>query len=213
MDIDRKEIRRYLGIKEPEADVATEQLMTYCVNRLCVEAAPKSVFRAFDVTHPLRNIVKINDLSVVSENLSCNLRDCTCVYLMAATLGVGVDRMIARASASKMSEAVVLQAAAAAMIETYCDEINKTLRQEAQLQGLYCRPRFSPGYGDFAIEHQRSIVHLLDAPRKIGLTVTESMMLAPAKSVTAVVGLSNAAQMCDLHGCEVCEKKNCSFRR
>ncbi len=29
------------------------------------------------------------------------------------------------------------------------------MRRTAEQEGLYCRPRFSPGYGDFSIKHQR----------------------------------------------------------
>ncbi len=68
---------------------------------------------------------------------------------MAATLGIGADRLIARASAVRMSDAVIYQAAAAAMIETCCDEVNERMRHGGAGGALYCRPRFSPGYGDF----------------------------------------------------------------
>ena len=152
-------------------------------------------------------------MTIRSENLSRNLKGCGRVYLMAATLGVAADRLIARASAVRMSDAVLYQAAAAAMIETCCDEVNDAIRQEAERDGLYCRPRFSPGYGDFDISHQRDLSRLLDTPRKIGLTVTESCLLAPIKSVTAVIGLSHTPQPCHRRGCEECGKTDCAFRR
>ena len=66
-----------------------------------------------------------------------------------------------------MSDAVIYQAAAAAMVETYCDEVNERIRQDAAQRGMYCRPQFSPGYGDFPIAHQRDFSRLLDTPRKI----------------------------------------------
>ena len=112
-----------------------------------------------------------------------------------------------------MSDAVIYQAAAAPMVETYCDEVNERIRQEAAQSGMYCRPRFSPGYGDFPIAHQRDFSRLLDTPRKIGLTVTESCLLAPIKSVTAVIGLSETPQPCHRKGCEECGKTDCAYRR
>ena len=39
-----------------------------------------------------------------------------------------------------MSRAVVLQACAAARIESYCNEINDKLKAEAAEEGLYLRP-------------------------------------------------------------------------
>ena len=47
------------------------------------------------------------------------------------------DSLIARASAVRMSDAVIYQAAAAAMIETYCDEVNERIRQDAAQRGMY----------------------------------------------------------------------------
>ena len=76
---------------------------------------------------------------------------------MAVTLGPGPDRLIRRASVGQMSRAVVLQAAAAAMTETWCDQINERIRQEAERDGLCTRPRYSPGYGDLPLELQKDI--------------------------------------------------------
>jgi len=113
-----------------------------------------------------------------------------------------------------MSEAVIYQAVAAALLEAYCDRVNETIRQEAAAQGAYCRPRFSPGYGDFAIAHQSDFARLLDLPRRIGVTVTDTYQLAPMKSVTAVVGIAATPQPCPSEGgCAACDKTDCAFRR
>ena len=210
---DRQEALRYLGYRNTEPDTAVADSLSRCAAELQAAVQPKSVFAAFPLFHPAENTLEIAGVTIRSENLSRNLKGCEQVYLMAATLGVAADRLIARASAVRMSDAVLYQAAAAAMIEAYCDEINDTLREEAERVGLYCRPRFSPGYGDFRIEHQRDLSRMLDTPKKIGLTVTDSCMLVPVKSVTAVIGLSNTPQPCHRKGCEECSKKDCAFRR
>ena len=211
---ERSEALRYLGYHgTQQPDEAVQQSLDRCADELQNVVAPKSVFQAFPLTHPVEGTMKLADVFIHSKNLSRTLKGCTSVYLMAATLGIDVDRLIARASAVRMSDAVMYQAIAAAMIEAYCDEVNDVLRQEAERVGLYCRPRFSPGYGDFRIEHQRDFSRLLNTPKKIGLTVTESCLLVPIKSVTAVIGLSNSPQPCHRKGCEECEKKDCAFRR
>nr|WP_300184930.1 vitamin B12 dependent-methionine synthase activation domain-containing protein [uncultured Agathobaculum sp.] len=210
---ERSEVLRYLGYRGAQPDEMAEQNLDRCIAELQSAAAPKSVFQAFELSHLAEGTMKTGGVLIRSKNLARTLKGCTSVYLMAATLGLAVDRLITRASAVRMSDAVLYQAAAAAMIEAYCDEVNDTLREEAERVGLYCRPRFSPGYGDFRIEHQRDISRLLDTPRKIGLTVTESCLLVPIKSVTAVIGLSNSPQPCHRKGCEECSKQDCAFRR
>ena len=49
--------------------------------------------------------------------------------------------------------------------------------------------RFSPGYGDFPLEAQPSIVRTLRADIRLGLTVLPTHLLLPTKSITAVLGL------------------------
>ena len=89
---------------------------------------------------------------------------------------------------TNMAKTVVLQACAAAMLEEYLDDWQENLAQKLSVEEYGLRPRFSPGYGDF-FGHQGEILKILDAPKKIGLTMTEGNMLTPLKSVTAVIGL------------------------
>ena len=89
------------------------------------------------------------------------------------------------------------------------DQISEELNRE----GLYLRPRFSAGYGDFSISHQEEILRMTDAPKKIGLTMTNGSMLTPTKSITAVLGISDKNILCHREGCEVCEKTDCDYRR
>ena len=51
--------------------------------------------------------------------------------------------------------------------------------------------RFSPGYGDLPIEVQKDFLPLLDAERRLGITLSESCLMAPSKSVTAIIGVAS----------------------
>lgn len=53
------------------------------------------------------------------------------------------------------------------------------------------KPRFSAGYGDLPLEVQKDIFRVLDCPRKIGLTLNDSLLMSPTKSVTAIVGIED----------------------
>ena len=99
------------------------------------------------------------------------------------------------------------------LLEEYLDECQEELRLEQEAQGLYLRPRFSPGYGDFSVLHQGEILRMLDAPKRIGLSVTDGNMLTPTKSVTAVIGVGRTQLSCHVKGCENCGKSDCAYRR
>lgn len=210
---DRREILRYLGYwANQKPDETIQAKITRCLEALQQAVEPRFIYRVFPLTCLPEHCLNIDGLFIKSVHLSRNLQGCSSVCLLAVTLGVGADRLLARASVTDISDAAVCQAAAAAMTEAWCDEMNEKIRREMAAQQLYCRPRFSPGYGDFSITHQRDLTRLLDT-RKIGLTVTESCLLAPAKSITAVIGLCDTPQPCHQKGCESCDKTNCTFKR
>ena len=248
MEINRREIYRYLGIKpNMEPDAATERLTEECVRELTEKCRPRAYSRWFPLrvcsasgaeetadageaaeeaadTGEAAGAGKVQDAAdsslldftcfqVRSRSLVKNLLGCSEVILFAATIGEEADFLIRKYNRINMAKAVVMQAAAAAMIEAFCDEENEKLRQMASEKGLYLRPRFSPGYGDFPLEHQRDFARVLEMQKTVGITLTESLLMLPSKSVTAVIGVSETDSRCVISGCESCRNAACAFRR
>jgi hypothetical protein len=213
MEISRKEILRYLGYGNRESDEQITALVEEVLEELLKAASPKCIYRAFPLTLLPEDEIDFTVFHTKSRNLSKNLADCEEVLLFAATLGTGVDVLLHKYTRLQMSRAVIMQAAAAAVIEEYCDEENRKLKQEYEAKGLYLRPRFSPGYGDFSLECQKEITTVLETPKRIGIMLTESLLMTPSKSVTAVMGVSKKPYRCEIKGCESCGKKDCAYRR
>jgi hypothetical protein len=151
-----------------------------------------------------------------SKNLARHLQGCQELYLFAATLGVQVDVALRRLTLSSAALGAAGQAVAAALIETYCDDCCREL--EAKLPpGYQLKSRFSPGYGDWPLQEQKVFFPLLGCAKTIGLTLTDGCMMAPIKSVTAVIGIGKGtgsvyAQK-DQHDCKNCASTTCEFRR
>lgn len=207
-----REILRYLGCRGQKIPEEVGRLISDCEKELERAAAPKSIWREY----PLfirEHEIDMSVLKTESRNLECNLKDCERVLLFAATLGSGVDLLLQRYGRLQMSKAVVMQAAAAAMLETFCDQCNEQLKQEYFRKGFYLRPRFSPGYGDFSLENQKPLAAALELSKRIGVTLTDSLLMAPSKSVTAVIGVSRIPADCSVQGCEACGRKDCLYRR
>ncbi|RFZ78024.1 Vitamin B12 dependent methionine synthase activation subunit [Lacrimispora amygdalina] len=213
MEISRKEILRYLGYGNKEGDEQVSALIEEALEELLAAASPKSIYRSYPLTLLPENEIDFTVFRTRSRNLSRNLADCEEVILFAATLGTGVDVLLHKYTRLQMSKAVIMQAAAAAVIEEYCDGVNRKLKQEYEEKGLYLRPRFSPGYGDFSLECQKEITAVLETPKRIGIMLTESLLMTPSKSVTAVMGASKKPYRCEIKGCESCEKLDCVYRR
>ena len=237
MEINRREIYRYLGIKpNMEPDAATEKLAEECIRELAEKCRPRAYARWFPLRvcstsgaeetvdtgaagagkaqdAPDSPLLDFSCFQVRSRSLLRNLQDCSEVILFAATIGEGADLLARKYGRINVAKAVVMQAAAAAMIEAFCDEENEKLRAEAAEKGLYLRPRFSPGYGDFSLNHQRDFARVLEMQKTVGITLTESLLMLPSKSVTAVIGVSRQDARCVLSGCESCRNAGCTFRR
>ena len=202
-----------MGYGKNQPDEAVLRQIDACVAELTRASSMKTVNRVFELRHLSTKEIMLGELRIESEKLSKHLRNCNRAILFAATLGTGADLLLRRWSVADMSRAVIMQASAAALIEAYCDACQTELSIEAAKEGLYLRSRFSPGYGDFSLDYQKELLNLLDAPKRIGLTVTDSMMLTPTKSVTAVMGLTAEKESCNVHKCATCEAVDCPFRQ
>ena len=213
MDKRTLEAVRYLGYGKHAVDDQTLALIRDSFEDLERVAKRRIVYRIFELKVSDEEHLNIEGLEITSRNLAKNMKGCTQVVMLGATLGVEVDMLMKRYSLTEMSRTVVLQACAAAMLEEYCDECQKKIAAELEEEHLYLRPRFSPGYGDFDICYQEPIVRMLNCAKTIGLTLTDSFMMTPTKSVTAVIGISTQKERCPISGCEVCTKKDCEYRR
>ena len=184
-----KETARYLGYSRtvsPDQDVSG--LMEKAADEMAAIMKPQAVFEVFDLTVGLESELSFADVSLHSRDLSRNLAGCSKVALLAATLGPQVDALIRRHSSTDPVYASILQATGPMYIEELVDLVNEEIKKIAASQGLKTKPRYSPGYGDVSLEVQKDFFRLLPCTR-IGLTLMDTLIMAPEKSVTAFVGL------------------------
>lgn len=183
--VNRREILRYAGCAE--AEEAVMSLLEKCLAEASAVLSYRVCFQVLDVT--LSNTVcDLGPIALPSGDLAKNLSGCSRAILFAATVGVGMDRLIHKYSHVAPAQALMMQAIGAERIEALCDAF--CAEQEREM-GVSLRPRFSPGYGDLPLQHQRDIVTLLDTSRRIGLSLNDSLMMSPTKSVTAFAGITN----------------------
>ena len=152
-------------------------------------------------------------LLLPGRDLKRHLEGCERAALFCATLGAGVDRLIRRWESVDMARALALDGCAAAAAEELCDQIERAIQSE--FPGCSFPYRFSPGYGDLPLEEQGRLLALLDASRRIGLTLTAGGMLVPVKSVVALAGLrpdkTDSSVSCG-GKCGSCAKTDCPYR-
>ena len=197
----KKEALRYLGYKG-EPDLLTASLL---------ERAEK----AFSVVSPAYccNVLPKGECEMLLQgsDIKEHLEGCERVIIFAATLGTTAEKLIRTAEVFDMAYTVVLDAYASAYIEDYCDKCEEELKQKT---GGYFTWRYSPGYGDYPISLQSDFIRFLSADKKIGLTATESHILIPRKSVTAIIGISEKGGTEEKCSCDSCNMRDtCKYRK
>ena len=179
-NIDSAEAARYLGVRGAADQELLDRIGTLA-SVLMETARPRLVWRALPMNEE-------NDYLIVGQDLRTLLEGCTEIVLFAATLGSEAELLIRRTQLRDMAEALILDACAGSAIENVCDNFCADLA--AQVAPNYLTERFSPGYGDLPLEHQKVLFSTLNITRRIGVTLTESGLMLPQKSVTAILGVS-----------------------
>lgn len=216
-DVIISETLRYLGCGSEIPDEKTLEMVDKAIALLQEKVRPKSVYKIIEIIPDAKGIRlpevyrKGKAVKFISESLGRVMSGCTRMIVFGATLGAEADMLIKHAAAGNIAMGAVMQAAAAAYIEEYCDTIQEELSEKFRAEGEPLGDRFSPGYGDFALEYQHVLFGILDCQRRIGLTLSDNCIMIPSKSVTAVIpiGGSCGRQL----GCSCCEKTDCLYRR
>lgn len=178
--INKKNAMRYIGVKQ--ADCETEKLFDICADELLNIIKFNACFCECDITRE-NEIIKFANIETGSSALIKNLKGYNKIIVFAATIGIEADRLINRYSLVSPSKALIIDALASSAIESWCD-----IAEAQIMNGKEHAPRFSPGYGDFPLSLQKNILTLLNTQKNIFLTLNESLMMTPTKSVTAVIG-------------------------
>ena len=208
MTLDRAEALRYLAIARPDEgsleaiEPALEKTLT-----------PRFTFAVFPVRHTAEGeALEGSGLVLPGEMAKTMLRECSDAALLLCTLGAGFEAKLRAASARDMAQAAMLDACGSAYVEAGCDEAEKAIA--ARFPGKFLTDRFSPGYGDLPLALQPTLCAALDSQRRLGVTVTESLLMVPMKTVSAVIGLADTPQPARVRGCQFCARREtCTFRK
>ncbi len=203
----RDEAVRYLGYRKITPDENIMRMIEECEQELLNVVQARYCCVRTSVEFVRENVVDIGFGDVQSHDLYNHLKGCHSVILFAATIGIGVDRLIAKYNRINAAKGVVLDALGSSAIEYWCDKAELELTKNDE---KHCA-RFSAGYGDFSLEYQRDFVSCLDVARKLGITLSDSLLMTPTKSVTAVIGIGAESRTCG-NKCMSCDNRNCIYR-
>ncbi len=200
MGLNIDEALRYLGVRT-DADGTLHAQMSALAQQLQARITPRFTWV----------LSEVSALALPGRAAARLLADCPEAAVLVCTLGTEFDRWFRQLQVRDMPRAVLLDALGSAYVEAGCDAAENDIR--ARFPGKFLTDRFSPGYGDLPLDVQPRLIRLTGANR-IGVTLTDSMLMNPQKSVTAVVGIANQPQKARIRGCDFCAMKaNCTLRK
>lgn len=205
------EAMRYLGAGE--GDDALRRQLEAVAAELTAALEPRYVYRVFDLAREDGAILLVGTgVRLPGATASTMLAQCRRAALLACTLGPGFDTLLRKEQARDMGRAVMLDACGSAWVESGCNTAEEELH--VRLPGLFLTDRFSPGYGDLPLSIQPAVCAALDAGRRVGIHVSDSFLMNPMKSVTAVIGIADRPQMARVRGCAYCAMAaSCRLRK
>ncbi|HJP19626.1 MAG TPA: vitamin B12 dependent-methionine synthase activation domain-containing protein [Nitrospinota bacterium] len=149
----------------------------------------KACYNTFQIKNVFENkvILDKSETMVNSKKMAEILKDCEYCSLFVSTIGAELENHVAEMAKDDQSGAFYLEHVGNWMAEYMAEAVNKRISQGIINAGFISKRRYSAGYGDWQVEAQKEILELTEA-RRIGVSITESCLMIPRKSVSALVG-------------------------
>ena len=190
VQIELRDVLRYMQCDAQTQDETLLALAQNCLEEMHPILCCKACFKRYSITKSPDGLLNLGFVVTQSKTLTKYLEKAHEIILLAATVGVAVDRIIQKYSLLSPAHAVTAQAVGTAAVESWCDLLCTRFANEETEKNNHLLPRFSPGYGDFSLSVQTDVFRILDCNRKIGIALTDSLLMTPSKSVTAVIGIT-----------------------
>lgn len=189
MDIvlDANEIKRYLKVDKNYQNKDLDNDIKKAITIVERYSRPKYIKDIFDITIKDNKLIfdKTN-LVFESKDIIKYLKDCDKVIVLVASLGLLLDKEIKKLEINDLNMAYIVNGVAVEYIEKYLDYVQANELKEYNIK----TSRYSIGYGDLSLSYQSKLLNILNAYKRLGVSVLETNLMVPSKSVSAIIGVS-----------------------
>lgn len=195
ISIEKAEVLRYLRYKGQEIDSSFSEKIDLAIEQTKSIITPRAVYGIYPLKF-FEDRIEVEGTSLVfnSKDISRLLRDCDECILFAATIGTKVEMETRKAEYVDLAKSLIMDSAATTFVERTCDYIQEIIEKDVEKSGKCITMRYSPGYGDLPIECGKEILNILQSQKKIGLTTSDSGLMIPRKSVSAIIGIYDSSK-------------------
>lgn len=136
------------------------------------------------------------------------MREATSFVVFTATIGPAFDEWCHQLrKEGDMVKPFVADALGSVLAEATASRLMMQLADDMEAQGLYISNSYSPGYCDWFLLEQKKLFSLI--PDNVtGITLTDSCLMLPIKSVSGIVGIGEQMKK-RAYSCEICRMITC----
>ncbi len=189
LEIREKEVLRYLkyDLAKTKANSSIHSLVQEQIKTGATLVNPGLKYKIMPILSNDGRKVKLADLIIDNKNIARLLKDAEKIVIFTSTIGGALEKEITRLfAADEPTKAVILDAVGSEAIEVLSDRVQEAVTRK--IGSYLSTPRFSPGYGDWPLKINKTILKLL-AAQTIGVKISSKFMLSPQKTVTGIWGL------------------------
>jgi hypothetical protein len=161
-----------------------------------------------------RDLTLSDGIRFQAWNLTYAFRVCTNAAVSVVTIGDAIEQEASRLMKQGHAiEGYILDAIGSCAAESAADSLQAELAKIAQGRNQAITFRYSPGYCGWDIVEQKILFQAIDASR-IGVSLTDSCLMLPRKSISAIVGMGETGVVAGAPcPCEYCDNDICPARR
>jgi len=215
LGVDRALVESDLGYRDSEAPEMISELIDEILPLIPLRIALQCGY----------GILPAGSIVVADDSVSCNglqfatgpiitsqLKRSTSLALFVSTAGPHLERWSGELMANgDMMRGYIVDAIASEYVEQASVWLEKQIGSYVQSRGWKLTNRYSPGYCDWPVSEQHKLFSLL--PEKFcGITLTESSLMVPIKSLSGIIGLGPDVKR-GAFQCSICDLKDCFRRR
>lgn len=149
----------------------------------------------------------------IGKIISRQLRGSSAFAFFVATAGMEFENLQEQLKTEgDMVSIFIADAMGSVIAEKAADCMELALQQTLASSGLKHTNRFSPGYCGWHVSQQHLLFSHFPTPQPCGITLSESSLMTPIKSVSGIIGIGATVRHLD-YTCGLCDYKDCYKRR
>jgi len=196
------DINEQMGYHDVPPDESTQRETSYIINNVRARIRPQF---CFFVTRELPSF----EMGRIIER---QLRDSEAYALFICTAGAAFEEYQQQLMKEGDMVRVFIADALGSVIAEHCaDRMEETLQTSIDKLGWHHTNRFSPGYCGWHVSQQQLLFPLFDG-NTCDVSLTESSLMMPIKSVSGIIGLGEKVRKLD-YTCGLCDFQQCYKRR